>query len=238
MIINFLTLKWGKKYGPEYVNRLYKTLLNIYSGDFDFYCFTDDPSGLESGIKIMDIAMLRPNTGQNKHEQQRCFTAEKIFLFDGKIKGNNVVLDLDILVQKDLYPYFKTYGFSEGRFIQNEWNHIEQSAIATRMGTCCLNSSFITWKDDQLKYVLDFFIEHQKIIEFKYGDLDTFLYQALRKKLNYHPPKMVMSYNYASENTNLDEYPILIFNTSHGKNTGCELHQAADWVVKLWRQYD
>lgn len=231
MVVNFITLKWGSKYGPEYVNRLYKTLLNIYSGEFTFYCFTDDNNNLAPGIVVRDIQELR----EHKND---CFTSEKMFLFDGRIKGNNVILDLDILVQKDLYPYLADYNFTEGRFIQNEWNHIEQSAIAMRMGTCCLNSSFVTWKDDQLKYILDFFIDNQKIIEFKYNDLDTFLYQAMRRKIKHHPPKMVMSYNYADASLNLKEYPILIFNTSHGKHTGSELHQAATWVVDLWRKYD
>lgn len=231
MVVNFITLKWGKKYGPEYVNRLYKTLLNIYSGKFNFYCFTDNSGDIVPGVVIRDIAELR------KHPTN-CFTIEKMFLFDNVIEGNNVILDLDILVQHDLYPYLSKYAFTEGRFIQNEWNEIVQSEIGLRTGTCCLNSSFVTWKGDQLRYVLDFFIKHQKIIEFKYGDLDTFLYQGMRNQLHYHPNKLVMSYNYAPPEVDLREYPILIFNTSHGTNAGVELHNSAAWVVELWKRFD
>lgn len=231
MKVNFITLKWGTKYGPEYVNRLYKALLNIYSGKFDFYCFTDDSSNILPEVIIRDIAELRTY-------KANCFTIEKMFLFDGVLDGNNVILDLDILIQKDLYPYLKDYGFIEGRLIQNEWNDVIQSEVGTRMGTCCINSSFVTWKGDQLKYIIDFFKKHQKIIEFKYGDLDTFLYQGLRKQIKYHPPKLVMSYNYAPDDTDLREYPILIFNTSHGKDAGVELHNSAAWVVELWKRFD
>lgn len=232
MEVNFITLKWGKKYGPEYVNRLYNTLLNIYTGSFKFCCYTDDPTGIDSQIIIKDIAELRT-------EETNCFTIEKMFLFDGRLKGNNVILDLDILIQKNFYPYFEQYQFTEGRFLKNgDWCDVEYSELAARTGTCYINSSFVTWKDDQLKCVLDFYKEHKDIIEFKYEDLDTFLFQALRKNLHYHPYSAAMSYNYNSYREDIKDYLILLFNTSHGKHTGVELHSAADWVIDLWKKYD
>lgn len=231
MNVNFIVLKWGTKYGPEYVNRLYKTLLNIYSGPFKFYCFTDNDTDIHKDVIVRNIKELRK-------QSTACFTIEKMFLFDNIITGNNVILDLDILIQKDLYPYFKEYGFNEGRFIKNDWACTEYSEIAVRAGTCYINSSFVTWNDNQLKYVLDFYNKYKDIIEFKYEDLDTFLFQSMRKQLHYHPVKMVMSYNSVDDDRDIKEYPILLFNTSHGKHAGVELHQAEDWVVKLWKQFD
>ena len=231
MKVNFIVLKWGTKYGPEYVNRLYRTLLNIYSGEFDFYCFTDDSKNLQKDIIVKDIALLRP-PGIN------CFTVEKIFLFDNVIKGNNVLFDLDILVTKDLYPYLVEYRFAEGRFLLNDWADPLYCEVEAKMGGCYINSSFVTWKDSQLKYVLDFYLKHKKTIEFKYDDLDTFLFQGMRKQLHYHPEKMAISYNFNSNYDEIKDIPILMFNTSHGKNSGIELHQAKDWTAELWRRYD
>jgi len=247
MKVNFITLKWGKKYGPEYVNRLYKTLLNIYSGEFDFYCFTDNPAGLENNINIIDIAVLRPynllSYPSKRHQQEftySCFTIEKAFLFDSVLKGNNVLLDIDILVTIDLYPYLKEYGFVEGRFIRNGWVHKEGSELAALMGACYINSSFVTWKDDQLKFILDFYNKHKKIIEFKYEDIDTFLFQCLRDRINYHPIDMVTSYTVNQDYNVLKDFPIILFNTSHvyGTHHATELHQASNWATKLWKQYD
>lgn len=247
MKVNFITLKWGKKYGPEYVNRLYRSLLNIYSGEFDFYCFTDNPNGLENNINIIDISVLRPHNlltypvKFNKQEfDHSCFTIEKIFLFDDVLKGNNVLLDIDILITKDLYPYLKEYNFVEGRFIRNGWAHKEGSELAALLGGCYINSSFVAWKNDQLKFILDFYNKHRKIIEFKYDDLDTFLFQCLREKLKYHPIDMVTSYNAVQEPDRLKDFPIILFNTSHvyGTEYGVELHQASSWATKLWKQFD
>lgn len=230
MKVNFITLKWGKKYGPEYVNRLYKTLSSIYGGKFEFYCFTDNSNSIHPDIIIKDINLLRP-PGIN------CFTVEKIFLFEG-MPGNNVLLDLDILITKDLYPYLFEYGFKEGRFLINDWADILYCEVEAKMGGCYINSSFVTWKDNQLKYVLDFYLKHKKTIEFKYEDLDTFLFQTMRKVLYYHPHKTAISYNFNNKYDEIKDIPIIMFNTSHGKNSGLELHQTKDWTAKLWRHYD
>lgn len=247
MKVNFITLKWGTKYGPEYVNRLYKTLLNIYGGDFDFYCFTDNPQHLEPKIKIVDIAVLRPYNllsypvrFDKQQLRTNCFTIEKAFLFDGVLEGNNVLLDIDILVTKDLYPYLKDYNFCEGRFIRNGWTSKEGSELAALLGACYINSSFITWKGDQLKYVLDFYNKHKKIIEFKYDDIDTFLFQCLRKKICFHPTELVSSYNASQNYDDLKDFSLILFNTSHAHGTeyAFELHQAKDWAIKLWKQFD
>lgn len=231
MKVNFITLKWGKKYGPEYVNRLYKTLSNIYGGRFEFYCFTDDSNGVHSNVIIKDINLLRP-------PGTTCFTVEKIFLFDGIVEGNNVLLDLDILIIKDLYPYLENYNFSEGRFLINDWEDLHYCEVEAKVGTCYINSSFVTWKEDQLKYVLDFYLKHKKVIDFKYEDLDTFLFQAMRKQIKYHPPRTAISYNVNKNFDEINDIPIIMFNTSHAKNSGTELHQAKDWPAKLWRRYD
>jgi hypothetical protein len=237
MVVNFITLKWGTKYGPEYVNRLYANLLNAYNGEFEFYCFTDDAKGLHPAIHIRDIKDLRPNP-------TKCFTIEKIYLFDpniSKLSGPCVLLDLDILIINDLNIYLSNYNFIEGRFIKNYWNGIELGKILSKYGRNWINSSFVTWKEDQLIYILDFYKKHKEVIEFKYGDLDFFLFQAIRDKLNYHPEKIIYSYvDGADENDReqyvyRDNYSIVLFNTSHGR--GVELHETTDWSKHIWKRF-
>ena len=48
---NVLCLKWGKRYGAEYVNRLYRGVKANLSGPFRFVCVTDDPTGLVEGVE-------------------------------------------------------------------------------------------------------------------------------------------------------------------------------------------
>ena len=234
MSVNFITLKWGTKYSPEYVNRLYANLLNAYNGEFEFYCFTDHAKGLHPAIHIRDIKDLRPYPSN-------CFTIEKIYLFDrniSKLNGPCVLLDLDILIINDLNIYLSKYNFTEGRFIKNYWNGIEYGEIFGKFGRNWLNSSFVTWKEDQLLFIKDFYESNKKVIEFKYGDLDLFLFQCLRDNIKYHPKKIVYSYADGADEDDLqhnkfrEEYSIVLFNTSHGRGT--ELHNATGWVKDLW----
>jgi hypothetical protein len=50
-------VKWGKLYGPEYVNTLFDMVRRNLPAGFagDFTCFTDDPTGLEAGIKTKPL---------------------------------------------------------------------------------------------------------------------------------------------------------------------------------------
>ena len=45
-MINIVCLKWGTKYGPEYVNRLYAGVKRNSTIEFKIWCFTDDPTGI------------------------------------------------------------------------------------------------------------------------------------------------------------------------------------------------
>lgn len=47
---NVICLKWGSKYGPEYVNRLYAMLRRHLTGDFRFLCLTENPNGIRPEV--------------------------------------------------------------------------------------------------------------------------------------------------------------------------------------------
>lgn len=45
--VNILTVKWGKRYDANYVNKLYAGIARNTTWKFKFFCFTDDSSGLK-----------------------------------------------------------------------------------------------------------------------------------------------------------------------------------------------
>lgn len=50
--INVISLKWGNKYGSEYVNRLYAAIKRQTTIDFKFWCFTDTNDGIRPEINV------------------------------------------------------------------------------------------------------------------------------------------------------------------------------------------
>ena len=52
---NIICMKWGDKFGPEYVNRLHTMVEKNLTIPHRFVCFTDNGEGLNEGIEIRPL---------------------------------------------------------------------------------------------------------------------------------------------------------------------------------------
>lgn len=236
-MINFITLKWGKKYGPEYVNRLYSSVKQHYKKPFTFTCITDDPKDLDCDTKPLSIL--------SSENHVAVFTSEKLQLYKIYNKGKYCLLDLDILIINDLEQYFEEYDFCEPRFILNRWQNYSRIYTSFFTGDCFINSSFVTWQDNQLEWLYDEFIKFLPIVEFRYRTVDKFVFYRSFDKLKFHPEGMVYAYSFgAMDGIDVEpykyrpEYSIVLFHTSHKKPKGIELHDAFGWAKDMWLNYD
>ncbi|MFN4874306.1 MAG: hypothetical protein ACK4V4_00100 [Sphingobacteriales bacterium] len=98
-----LCLKWGDRYGSEYVNRLYSMVSRNTKRPFRLICFTDDPTGIREEV---DVRMM-PEF--DLPERMRFHPFRRMFIFkpelDG-IVGNLLHLDLDLLVTGSIDEFF------------------------------------------------------------------------------------------------------------------------------------
>ncbi len=98
-----LCLKWGSKYGSEYVNRLYSMASRNTSRPFRLVCFTDDPTGIRPEV---DTRMM-PEF--DLPERMRFHPFRRMFIFQEKLEdleGNLLHLDLDLLVTGSIDSFF------------------------------------------------------------------------------------------------------------------------------------
>lgn len=236
-MINFLVLKWGTKYGPEYVNRLHNSIKVHYKKPFRFVCITDDPTNLNcETLPLSNFDLIK---------SEKVFTSKKLELFKKFTDGKYCLFDLDILVTKDLTAYFDQYDFVEPRIIFNKWQDYSRIYVTYFTTDCFVNSSFVTWKDNQLEWLFDLFVENQDVVEYKYKSLDKFIFYSSFDKLKFHPADIVCTYSFgASCPDDLEpykhrpEYSIVLFHTSHNKIGGVELHDAEGWAKDIWLSYD
>ena len=94
-MLNVCCVKWGDAYGAEYVNRLYAMVLRNLRMPFNFLCFTDDFSQLDT--EIFPIGLPRYLEGW----------WNKLYLFSPDVfsKGQRIVyLDLDTVIIGDITP--------------------------------------------------------------------------------------------------------------------------------------
>jgi len=103
-----LCMKWGAKYGPEYVNRLYAMVARNLARPFRLVCLTDDPAGVRPEVACAPIPVL-PSIPQPK---ERGWT--KLAAFSPELAGlvgeTVLFLDLDVVVMGALDPFFEHPG--------------------------------------------------------------------------------------------------------------------------------
>lgn len=102
-----MCMKWGNKYGPHYVNRLYKAVRRNLNGSFRFICLTDDASGLDPQVEAFPIPSLDLPAGS----PERGWHKLTAFVSDlHGLRGSALFLDLDVVVVACLDDFFTHAG--------------------------------------------------------------------------------------------------------------------------------
>jgi hypothetical protein len=244
--LNFFTFKWGDKYGPEYVNRLYGSLLQHCSIPFSFSCITDDCRGIKKEILAIDYNKFGPDSWR-EYPQDRIFTREKLCLFDLDIPGTKCWIDLDVLIHSDI-THLVDRKFKKPTFIYNYWN-VKKNGLNSfkwfgKGSDCHLNSSFVCWQDAQ--WLFDYTNHNKEKLFFTYKSLDKYLYyQHWRNdRLGLWEDGIVDNFNFSDPPfVRREDVSITLFNTSHIKANNLdieafELHETqGQWPMRIWEGY-
>lgn len=102
-----LTMKWGTRYGPHYVNNLARGVRRHLTRPHRFICFTDDAAGLDDGIEALPLPDLGlpPGHGDTRWRKLALFRRDLAGL-----SGTALFLDLDLIVVGPLDPFFDLPG--------------------------------------------------------------------------------------------------------------------------------
>ncbi len=108
MLRQFIAIKWGRKYGPEYLNRLYGMVARNISPPFDFFCLTNDSAGIRPEVTCLplpDLGCEMPKNTKGIWGKSRLWNTDL-----GGPVGPVLFLDLDIVVTGRLDPFFEMGG--------------------------------------------------------------------------------------------------------------------------------
>ena len=113
---NVVCIKWGEKFGVEYVNKLYNAVQRNLSLKHRFICLTDDAEGIVAGVETFDIP---------RADLKICWN--KLALFDRgihNIEGQILFLDLDVVIVKPIDDLFLFQP--ESKFVSiKEWVSVD-----------------------------------------------------------------------------------------------------------------
>jgi len=100
-----ICIRWGKKYGVDYVNHLYAMVGRNITPPFDFYCITDDSDGLAPGIQPISL----PNLGcEMPKVRQGIWGKSRLWRPDlGGLSGPVLFMDLDLVITGNLDEFFE-----------------------------------------------------------------------------------------------------------------------------------
>ena len=172
--ISVMTLKWGDRYGPDFVNRLYRGVREHLSLPFRFFCFTDDDSGLVPGIEA------RPLPGIDLPASHARTTWLKLGLFADDqpgVEGDCLFLDLDILITGNIDCFFE---FMPGkRCIIHNW---VQRHLIFKKRPDVGNSSIVRWRANTMQFVIEKFQSEREWALANFEPPQTYLTYALGEK--------------------------------------------------------
>jgi hypothetical protein len=103
-------MKWGTKYGPEYVNRLYAMVLRHLKGDFSFVCLTDRTEGIRAEVRCFPIPELTLPNGEPERGWKKLTTFSPVLVNEYGLSGTALFLDLDVVIVNDITPFFEVAG--------------------------------------------------------------------------------------------------------------------------------
>lgn len=178
-----LCMKWGNKYGADYVNRLYNMVKRHTTVPFQMVCLTDQTAGIYEDvichpIPPLDLPQGAPERGWNK-----------LSTFEPEIyglKGNALFLDLDVVIVDNIDEFF-TYP---GEFlIIHDWK---------RPWRITGNSSVYRFKLGDFPELLPYFRQNFDEIRQKFRNEQAYLSWFVHEKgkLSYWPAHWCKSYKY------------------------------------------
>jgi hypothetical protein len=99
---NVVCMKWGTRYGADWVNRLAAMVRRNTSWSVRFVCFTDDPNGIRPDIECHPMPEVEFDRRIGEHWPKLGLMRKGI----ADLEGMTLYLDLDVVVIGNLDPFF------------------------------------------------------------------------------------------------------------------------------------
>jgi hypothetical protein len=147
-------MKWGSRYGADYVNRLNSMVLRNTKRPTQLICFTDDGSGVDASVKVHPLPPIRiPARVANRPWR-------KISLWQPQLAGltgDALFMDLDLVVTGPLDGFF---DHAPGKFaVIHNWTQPDLRIGNTsvyRFGVGSQSHIFETFERDGERVISEF----------------------------------------------------------------------------------
>jgi len=178
-----ICLKWGDRYGPEFVNRLHSMVARNTSRPLRFVCLTDDPGGLADDVETL------PMPAFDLPEEFRFHPFRRMFLFQERLEGLSgdiLHFDLDIVVTGSIDGFFDHKPGCSFCVTEN-W---------TQPGAGIGNMSVFRFRVGAHTNIWDMFRANPAAQKRKYRNSQTFFSRNARQQ-EFFPPDWCLSFKHS-----------------------------------------
>ena len=196
-----ICIKWGTRYGSEYVNRMNRAIKRYNKRPTRLIRFTDDVTGIDEDVITRDI----PPVNLPDYEHSPPFRKVSLWQYPlGDLEGDVLYLDLDIVIFGDVDRFF---DYEPGEYcVAENW---------TQIGKNIGNTSCYRFPVGRYKHIFDDFNADPAKIEKKYGISQKYISDVVGKMV-YWPADWVVSFKH----TIMSPWPLNFFKTAiPGPNT-------------------
>lgn len=157
-MIKIVCLKWGTLYSASYVNNLYKGIKRNTKVPFEFYCFTEDATGLDSNVNVLPIGVDGLEGWWNK-----------LYLYhpDNGLSGDILFFDLDTIIIDNIDEFL---------LHRSKFSIIDKGifdSLPHEVGVV-YNSTMMQWHHETMSYFWDVFMKNKEDMKTLRGDQDFF----------------------------------------------------------------
>lgn len=184
--VNIVTMKWGDRYGPDFVNRLYRACCEHLTLPFNFVCFTDDTNGVHPDVRCFPIPDIE------LPEEFAMTGWRKLVVFQPglPISGPSLFMDLDLVVLGSLDPFF---SFAPGKIpIIHNWTSGLRRLLGKRPEVG--NSSIFRFSPNEHTFVYEQFEREKARAPYEYNTEQAFLSHCIRPHMVYWPDSWTRSF--------------------------------------------
>ena len=177
-------LKHGTKYSSEYVNKLFNMTKRNSSVPFSFACITENPTGLDSNIKVIPIP---------KFKLEGWWIKPWVFSPDFPLDGTILFLDLDLVVIKNIDELWL--------YSPNKFCIIRDFTRSTVKEWNKFNSSVFRFEKGSFSYVWENLIADTSQTTKMHGDQD-WIFKQITDNFAFWPDEWMQSYKWEIRNKN------------------------------------
>jgi len=218
-LIKIICLKWGEKYGSEYVNRLCNGIKRNCTLPFELHCFTDNKAGIDETVITHDLPYSA--TVASWWNKIWLFSDEVPFAKDERI----FYLDLDTLITGNI-DYLLMDNTDGLVMLQDFYWGLARTATQSASGV-------MSWNVGRFNHVWNSFIQNpEKAMQsvHPHGD-QVFIGNTLRTSVKYWQdlyPEQIVSFKVHCANGLPDNAKIVCF---HGEPS------IPDAATKSWKSW-